>query len=112
MAIYIYIVIRRQTVLLYHNSSVWLNPRDDSSRDHNPSDVKSIGYLTPQGNVNLSVSEGIFLRIYLFTYTLLAIGMPNSWEELLHFSVRRQIPPLESSTYGESTLEWKLLSKN
>ena len=34
--IYIYTVIRRQTVSLYHNLSVWLNMRDTSSWDRNP----------------------------------------------------------------------------
>ena len=34
--IYIYIVINRQTVSLYHNSSVWLDTRDASSWDRNP----------------------------------------------------------------------------
>ena len=32
----IYIVIYWQTVPLYHNSSVWLETRDPSSRDQNP----------------------------------------------------------------------------
>ena len=35
--IYIYIVIHRQTVSFYQNSSVWLDPQDARSRDRNPS---------------------------------------------------------------------------
>ena len=31
-----YIVINRQTVSLYHNSSVWLDTQDASSWDQNP----------------------------------------------------------------------------
>ena len=34
--IYIYIVIHRQTVSLYHNSSVWLDTMEGSSLDRNP----------------------------------------------------------------------------
>ena len=34
--IYIYIVIHRQTVSLYHNSSVWLDTLDAWSWDQNP----------------------------------------------------------------------------
>ena len=34
--IYIYILILRQTVSLYHNSSVWLDTQDAASRDWNP----------------------------------------------------------------------------
>ena len=45
--IYIYIVIHRQTVSFYQNSSVWLDPQDARSRDRNPSnftiDVLIIG---------------------------------------------------------------------
>ena len=35
--IYIYIVIHRQTVSFYQNSSVWLDSQDARSRDRNPS---------------------------------------------------------------------------
>ena len=35
--IYIYIVIHRQTVSFYQNSSVWLDTQDAQSRDRNPS---------------------------------------------------------------------------
>ena len=37
--IYIYIVIHRQTVLFYQNSSVWLDTQDARSRDRNPSNI-------------------------------------------------------------------------
>ena len=43
--IYIYSVIHRQTVTLYHNSSVSLDPRDTSSRDQNDADFTLLGYL-------------------------------------------------------------------
>ena len=35
--IYIYIIIHRQTVSFYQNSSVWLDTQDARSRDRNPS---------------------------------------------------------------------------
>ena len=58
-----YIVIDRQTVLLYHNSSVWLDLWDVSSRDRNPA-----GYLT------------IYLYIYIRLTLILfyPINIPES----------------------------------
>ena len=44
--IYIYIVIHWQTVLLYHNSSVWLDLWDASSQDWNLANFTSVRYLT------------------------------------------------------------------
>ena len=46
--IYIYIVIFRQTVSLYHNSSVWLDTQDASSRDWNPPNFTLDLLLSPQ----------------------------------------------------------------
>ena len=51
--IYIYIVIHRQTVSLYHNSSVWLDTGGASSWDRIPADFAPVGYLT----VDLSSSS-------------------------------------------------------
>ena len=39
-----YIVIDRETISLYQNSSVWL---DASSWDRNPADFSPVGYLNP-----------------------------------------------------------------
>ena len=39
--IYIYTVIHKQTVSLYHNSSVGLDSRDASSQDQNPPNFTS-----------------------------------------------------------------------
>ena len=46
--IYIYIVIHRQTVLFYQNSSVWLDMQDARSQDQNPSNF-TLG-LRPLGH--------------------------------------------------------------
>ena len=43
---FIYIVIHRQTVSLYHNFSEWVNTREVSSRDRNLADFRVVGYLT------------------------------------------------------------------
>ena len=55
--IYIYIVILRQTVSLYHNSSVWLDTEDAWSWDWNPPnftlDLYIISYRTRRINVHL-----------------------------------------------------------
>ena len=45
---YIYIVIQRLTVLLYHNSSMWLDKRDVSNGYQNQADLTSVGYLTQE----------------------------------------------------------------
>ena len=45
--IYIYIVIHKQTVLLYHKSSLWLDMRDALSRDGNPLNFSSGRWHTP-----------------------------------------------------------------
>ena len=66
----IYIVIHRQTVSLYHNSSVWLDTRDASSWDRNPADFTSVGYLTPEKS---SFSFRLYIYIYIYIY---------SWERI------------------------------
>ena len=43
---FVYIYCHPQTVLLYHNSSVWLDLRNASSRDRNSTDFMSVRYLT------------------------------------------------------------------
>ena len=78
--IYIYIVIHKQIVSLYQNSSVWLDTRDDSSWDRNPADFYVIRISYPKPIVILSLSKGTFY-VYIFTYTLSASGVLNSWEE-------------------------------
>ena len=48
MNVYIYIyIVHRLTVSLYHNSFVWLDPRDTSNWGRNQADFTSVGYLTP-----------------------------------------------------------------
>ena len=82
--LYIYIVIQRQTVSLYQNSSVW---RDPSSWDRNPGDFKSVGYLNPE--LSLISTKGLFFR-YIFMCTLSATGVLNSLEELCFYAYSEQ----------------------
>ena len=58
--IYIYIVIHRQTVSFYQNSSVWLDPQDARSRDRNLSNF-TIDYIF--GNLS-----NIYIYIYIYIY--------------------------------------------
>ena len=83
--IQLYIVIYAQTVLMYHNFSVWLDTQDAASWDRNLPDFTSVGYLT--------VSKGI-LRIYLFTYTLIGYQCAQFVRRALHLRVfgNRQFP--------------------
>ena len=73
--------IPRQDVSLYHNSSVWLDTRDASSRDRNPTDFTSSDILLQTINI-LGVSKGIVCVYLFFKYTLSATGVRNPWEEL------------------------------
>ena len=84
--IYIYIVIHRQTLLLYHNSSVWLDTRDASSWDLNLSDLTSVRYIIKE----LSPSQRKwrdFLRIWLFTYMILSYQSAQIMKRASHLRV-------------------------
>ena len=59
--IYIYIVIHRQTISLYHNSSVLLDTQDASSLDRNPANFTS---AWEHNLSSLNVTEGILMYIY------------------------------------------------
>ena len=48
VCVYIYIVILRQTILLYYNSLEWLDMQDSSSWDGNLSDFMPVRYLNAQ----------------------------------------------------------------
>ena len=61
-----YIVIHRQTVSFYQNSSVWLDTQDARSRDRNPS------------NFTLDcVSDHLYIYIYIYMYTRVCVCV---WE--------------------------------
>ena len=74
--IYIYNVIHRQTVLLYHIFSVWLDTREASSGDQNLFDVSSVGYFTP----DYPHSQRKWNNL-LCMYALSATRELNSWKE-------------------------------
>ena len=72
ITLYIYIfnkLIHRQTVSLYHNPSVWLDPQDASSQDRNLANFTSVGYLTPKPSSFLAYAEEFFtyfLKLLLY----------------------------------------------
>ena len=85
--IYIYIVIHRQTVSFYQNSSVWLETQDARSQDWNPSNLDWVSDLSATKRTTLA--KGIFKVFTLATaavclhfYTLSATRVLNSFEEL------------------------------
>ena len=58
--IYIYIVIHRQTVSFYQNSSVWLDTQDARSRDRNPSNF-TLDYVSDRSTTKrTTLAKGIF----------------------------------------------------
>ena len=81
--IYIYIVIHRQTVSFYQNSSVWLDTQDAQSRDRNLSNFtlsfrprwlrEFLRYLFRNSSSSC---------LFTFFYTLSAIRVLNSFKEL------------------------------
>ena len=82
--IYIYIVIYRQTVSLYHNSSVWLDTRDASSWDRNPADLMLVGHLTPQLSSSRCKQRNfkvyiLCVCIYIYMYMRACRNRKHSW---------------------------------
>ena len=85
--IYIYIFIHRQTVSLYHNSSVWLETEDAWSWDRNLPNVTLDLVSERSANVGfgnykiLGSNSSSSVHLYTF-YTLLDTKVLNSFEEL------------------------------
>ena len=72
--IYIYIVIHRQTVSFYQNSSVWLDTQDARSRDRNP-------------------SKYIYIYIYIYIYMQYSLNQKNLVQWHRHMlSIFRRCP--------------------
>ena len=84
--IYIYIIIHRQTVLLYHTTSVCLDMQDVSSWDRNPADFMSIGYLTPKlSSLPAQAKEFYsYILIYLYAYQRLECTIQVKSFEFTH----------------------------
>ena len=83
-SIYIYIVIHRQTVLFYHNSSVWLDTQDARSRDWNPSNFTLDCVSDHSSTKRTTLAKGILRYFYFFR---------NSSSSLcLHFFIPYRLP--------------------
>ena len=93
-------VIHRQTVSLYHNSSVWLDTQDASIWNRNPADLMSVGYLTSKlSSLSVQVKE-FYIYIYLHIH-LSVTRVLSSWKELcIYMYVEAGNPPLKCSTHG------------
>ena len=62
--IYTYIVIHRQAVSLYHNSSAWLDTQDASSWDRNTPNP-TLDMVSNRSAISVTyVSRGIVIHIY------------------------------------------------
>ena len=89
---YIYIVIHRQTVSFYQNSSVWLDTQNARSRDRNPSNFTLDNDSDHSSTKRTSLAKGILGYFYFWKqqqqplfyifYTLSATRVLNSFEEL------------------------------
>ena len=92
---YIYIVIHRQTVSFYQNSSVWLDTQDALSRDPNPSNFKLDLISDRSATKRTTLAKRIFkvftlataaaAFVYIF-YTLSTTRVLNSFEELVPYA--------------------------
>ena len=69
----VYIVIRRQTVSLYHNSSVWLNMQDALSWDWNPPNftLDLVSYFSAISTTYISsgiITHFVLAFVYIYIY--------------------------------------------
>ena len=64
--IYIYIVIHRQTVSFYQNSSVWLDMQDARSRDRNPSNFTLDCDSDHSSTKRTTLAKGILRYFYFY----------------------------------------------
>ena len=103
--IYIYIVIHRQTVSLYHNSTVWLDTQDSSSWDQNLPNF-TLDLVSDCSDVLATyISSGIithFELAFVFFY-LLPYWIPEGSIHKKSFALRKWqplIPLPECSTPG------------
>ena len=81
----IYIVIHRQTVLLYYNSSMWLDTQSALSWDWNPSDfTKSdiLLHIHQQTQHKWRDFTYMYYFSFVYIYTLNGYQVLNSLEEL------------------------------
>ena len=69
--IYIYIVIHRQTVSFYQNSSVWLDTQDAQSQDRNLSNFTLDCDSDHSATKRTMLAKGIF-KVFLFLETAVA----------------------------------------
>ena len=94
-----YIVIHRQTVSLYHNSSVWLDTRDILSRDRSQADFTSVGYLTPAYRQSQRKWEDILEYIHMYAIGYLSAQFMRRPLHL-HLSDNHAIPRSNAQTIG------------
>ena len=128
--IYIYIVIHRQTVSFYQNSSVWLDTQDARSRDRNPSNFTLDWFSDHSATKRTTLAKGIlrYLFIYLFLETAAAafvyiflypIGYQSAqfFRRALHYArggrqfLRQRAQPPWGSIYCHPQTDWFVLSE-
>ena len=66
--IYIYIVIHRRTISLYHTTSEWLDTQDASSWHRKPADFTVVGYLNPKLLPSQRKIKGFLTCIFIYIY--------------------------------------------
>ena len=77
---------------------------DASRLDRNPADFTPVGYLTRDSS---SVAKEFYVYIFCFTYTLNAIGVLNSLEELcIHISDSQYFPASVLNPYLIIVFNW------
>ena len=92
--LYIYIVICRQTLSLYYNSSVRLDMSDTPSQDRNQPNFMSGWWHTPKPSLWLNVSSGI--NAYISNFICLHFCTIGYWSALF---VRRVLVYASSNHY-------------
>ena len=95
---YIYIVIHRQTVSFYQNSSVWLDTQDAWCRDRNPSNFTLDCDSDHSSTKRTMLVQGIFLKLFSFLETAAAAFVSFFYT----LSATRPIEKLNTLSFGYS----------
>ena len=79
----VYIVTHRLTVLLYHNSLVWLDTQDSSSWDRNPPNF-TLDLVSYRSALQMTyISSGI-IRHYVLAFVCLHFACPDTGVQIMY----------------------------
>ena len=108
--LHIYIVIHRQTVSFYQNSSVWLDTQDARSWDRNPSNFTIDCVSDHSATKRTTLAKGI-LRYFLFLF--LETAAAAAFVYILLYPIGYQSAPSQRpKTVGEDYFFYRIYMRN